>query len=247
MDLFLKTYANECKKHFAHLGFRRSGNTHWRVINDVYQAFFLQRRAKDGSCQLLFGTIPLCIGIESHYVRDGSLLTFQPTHFPDCNLLSWTYLTNSEDSIASCVRRIMMFIQKYLLPYFERGIDCLSAYNENRKFYIYMQQRLDETDIDDRIFMGDYPEFCMILKSREYAFAEEYMAMAIASKKRHLSYIIQEASPSEAYIADKNMKIAQDVATLERISVHDEAFIQDWIETNELKSLKALGLWTAKT
>jgi len=247
MDILLKTYASECKKNFAPLGFKRSGNNHWRVVNDVYQAFHLKRMRGGGACQILFGIIPLCRGIEAKYVRQESMLIFLPYFLLDCDIMSWSFDPKSEVCIQSCVKNIMGFLQKDLFPYFERGYDCTSAYEENRKIYSCLDRRRNEPNNAEDSFFGGYPEYCMALKNKKYAHAEGYLAMVIDSRKKHLNYVIQEVSPPETYIETENLSIAEDIAMLERVSARDEPFIQNWIGNNERKSLESLGLIKHRT
>jgi hypothetical protein len=193
-------------------------------------------------CQLLFGIIPLCHGIEADFVKRGTLVKFQPCFFPSYTKYQWRYDRTSESSVQSCIKEIIEFIQQFLIPYFECGNNCASAYEENRKIYIHLYEKQGIMGFEKHGFVGDFPEYCMALKTRKYDWAKQYLEELIDERRNDLNYEIAQKKVSQEYIERETDFIAKRSAILERIAAHDTAWINNFIETNERKSRIALGL-----
>jgi len=245
---FMKLYQAQCRERFGHLGFKKLGNTHWRVVNDVLQTFYLHRARAGGSCMLQFGITPLCYGsINRDSFKYGTSSMLQPHAFSDCTVWQWFYDPKSEESIRSCIESLMEFMLSYLVPYFERGIDCASARKENLMLWQNLLER-------KRTFLRDNPW------ARQYSFGEEpteekalgsmvecYMALKIgvyADAAKYLSNLIAaRRKANEAEPSEKNEKfIAEWSQLLERALAQDNDFFADYLAANERKSRIALGL-----
>jgi len=251
MDLFLKTYKALFKKEFGDYGFRCLGSTHWRVVNDVYQAFHLWRISRDGTCQLSFGIVPLCYEMEAYHVRFGALLSFQPYDFLGCKEYCWRYDTKSEESIKGCCHQVILFIRSYLIPYFERGIDCKSAREENLKIYAYRYERFctaaqGNSELLQQVgeyWPGGEFECLMAIKIGEYGQAAEYLLKQIASRKKHLEENrTREEDYEEDYYERQEGYIAEWTSLLDHCMARDKEFFIDFLRESERKSRIALGL-----
>jgi len=245
---FMKTYQAQCCERFGYLGFKKLGNTHWRVVNDVIQTFHLQRgRGGLSWCRIQFGITPLCFGFSRNFVWHGCAPNFNHTVFPDCTIWQWQYDSKSEESILECIESLIEYIQTFLITYFERGIDCMSAREENLKlFHSMFEQRcaflrdnpwqrqytVSDEEYKKRLSGGE-GECYMALKTGAYAIAAEYFSNLVAARSK-----LNEAEQSEKdkeYIKGWNQ-------LLERALAQDNDFFARYLAANERKSRIALGL-----
>jgi len=235
MDFFRKTYKECCKRQFGPQGFKNANLTFWRVVNDVVQSFYIWCNRAGNRCFLNFGITPLATG-------EGAGGLFPATAFPQIANFWWDFNKTSEQSVQICVSEVMQFLQQYVIPYFQRGIDCGSAFIENQNLYKNLRERKTQNGDEDEKphkVVGGFAEYCMALKTRNWEFAKLYL--------KDMRALSQEATTSEEakdihYANMMSERVAVYSDWLAHIERHDEEFIQQFIEANERKSLEALGL-----
>ena len=107
MDFLTKLYKVRCKEEFAIYGFKTCNRVFYRVVNDVFQSFELQKSVSGEECIINFGLIPLCAGKEVNKTRTG------PNHLKMFeNDYSWFwYNRNDESNIGLCVEQMISYIK----------------------------------------------------------------------------------------------------------------------------------------
>ena len=235
MNLFVKTYKEYCKRQFGPLGFKNKDLTYWRIINDVVQSFYIWHDRPGNMCFLNFGVTPLATG-------EGAGGTFPATAFPQMNKYWWDFDKSSEKSVQICVNEIVEFLQQYVVPYFDRGFDSRTAFEENQKMYRTLYDRKVKNGYADKKhseIYGGFAEYCMALNLRNWEFAKQYLKDMLANYREGL---MSEEAKDIQYAKIMSDRIEQHSDWLAHIEQHDEEFVRQFIETNERKSLEALGL-----
>ena len=124
MDYLVKTYKDKCKKEFAGLGFKTYRRNFWRVVNDIFQSFELQKSVSGRGCTIHFVVVPMCAGecIKKEYCGPNHIKIFEYDY-------SWfDYDRNDENSMDNCVDEMISYMKKYLMPYFRLSEKQLGTY-----------------------------------------------------------------------------------------------------------------------
>lgn len=124
MDYFKQQYTESEKNIFAGYGFKTYANNSYRIINDVFQSFHLHRSVYGGRATVEFGILPLCTD------RRIDKSTCLPWHLKmfEGSMAWFDYDGKSERSIDECIVQIKGYMSKYLVPFFDGGMDCKGAY-----------------------------------------------------------------------------------------------------------------------
>lgn len=185
MDDFLKQYRTECEMKVSQYGFNRKKNIFVRLVNDVLQTFYIEKlgiHSYERAARVGFSVIPLCQRIETEQVLDGFgvyyLRNFEISTLTEGN--GWRYKSIPED-IDACVKEILMYTNKYLLPFFERANSCKAAlsevlalekiFNNNRLESLKLCNIADRLDPNVELNLLDSKKYFMALKSGDYDFA----------------------------------------------------------------------------
>jgi len=228
MDYFLKQYKQVCKEEFSGYGFKSYRNNHYRVVNDVFQSFCLHRSVYGKSCTVEFGILPLATEytIEKDRCRSDHLKKFEGVY-------EWfEYDNRSEPSIDRCISEMLVYMKKYLMPFFERGIDCKTAYKEICDF---------ERNHCKIYNLADDAKFCMALKNGDYKNAVIHLKAQIAHTKgayANVKSYYDDMGPE--YEEMIRLSLEKDNRMLEHILNGDETFIKNYIEENERRNLENL-------
>jgi hypothetical protein len=117
MDYLMKNYLEKCKAEVSFYGFRRKGKAFVRVVNDVMQ-IFESEKIQTG----------LCLGeLRKFELPDISLVSLWSS---GPRLDAWEYDSKLEENMDACVEDIIRYLDKHLLPFFERANSCETALPE---------------------------------------------------------------------------------------------------------------------
>jgi hypothetical protein len=231
-----------CAERLAEYRFRSQGNNHWRVINDVYQSFYLDRHRGSGFCELYFSIVPLCYGIPKS-ARLSSYNYHQAYAMPDNNWDGgqWKYDVNSTQSIDTCLDAVLNCIETSLIPYFNRGSNTASAYEEQRKLYSFILKQQNKV-FDENGPICSVPDFYMVLKTRNYELAEQYVIRFLSLYKQWLQEMRENAKCPADCVEFENARIAKWEDILNHIMCRDDDYFSNLIEENERVSKNNLGV-----
>jgi len=240
MGYFLKTYKDICKNEFGKYGFKSYRNNHYRVINDVFQSFGLHRSVYGWDCTIEFTIAPLCGETKLEKTTCGAdhLKMFEGVYewFP--------YDRNSEDSMKSCILDMVSYMHKYLMPYFEKGDSCKSAYNVIGEFEVVSRAKIEKQEGIKEFSLYSYIRACMALKNGDYDKAYEHFKVVEAqwldAYKTNSETYKEKIDPE--YVKRYEAKLAELREKIRRISEHDMDYINNFIWENERDSLINLGL-----
>lgn len=237
MDKFYNYYRSSCLDALESYGFRFKRNNCYRVIGDVFQSFYLNCSKYGFRCTVEFGVVPLCSGItrESLPYLNGMLdLGRASKGYP-----FFEYFEKTDSSMQSCIEEIIRCVNSTLKPFFERAVDCRSAYAETiRVKRIYLPEA--ESDI-----LTDYNEYCMLLKIGDYERALMYLeAMEKQLLINYTTLLDNRTKPDlEAQYVNKintGLQIVQE--RIVNLSSYNLEYINNFVAANERKSRTSLGL-----
>lgn len=246
MDI-LKVYKSRCREEFKQYGFKSYGNNHYRIINDVYQDFLLFRSMSGFDCRIHFTVIPLCEGIDERYkcggywaFESGELggewgWTFKTGEHKESRGWMFEYNRNSEESIRNCVEEMISYIKTKIIPFLEIGCDSTSAYREIKLLKNSYAGSREQREYD---LMDDYRMYCMLLKIGNYDKAIEYFRQRIKGYQDSIEDKFADHISSDEEKEELKIKIAETEEQIRLISDHD--YVNNFIETNEQKSLENL-------
>jgi hypothetical protein len=234
MDHFLKIYKEECKQAFSANGFKSIGNNHYRVVNDVFQAFHLHRSLYGDHCTLNFGITPLCYGIDQEYKRTMGGI-YGPDAFEGRDDW-WYYDRNSIENMQSCIQTMVSYIQRKILPFFDSGTDCASAYAAICKLENVTPQTMDETPAP-----GGECGYYMLLKMGEYKKVIADLRHTIACLEYENPNML-EMDKTPEYYERRQKWITECTMSLRLIQSGDNERIRRYIEEKERQSRITLRL-----
>ncbi len=227
MNKLTKLYKQKCINEFRKLGFKSYRNNFYRVVNDVFQSFGLHNSVSGNSCTVEFGVFPLCCGsiITKNHTGANHLKVFE-------NNYSWfKYDKNSIESIEQTVNSIIEYINKYLIPYFEKCNNSRNAYFEICNF----QKKHQEG-----ILMFDCVLFYCALKSGMNDLAIQHLkaqkAHTIKAYNRNIE-CFEMSVEYEEMIESEIHNIENRIEIIERL---DFEGIEKIISENEALALKNL-------
>lgn len=227
MNNILKEYKKRCKEEFGNYGFKIFQSNHYRVVNDVFQSFNLHKSVSGQSCTVEFGIIPMSVGYE---LNKSSV---NPCHLKNFEeMYSWfEYDKNSQESIDKCVTEMLICMKKYLMPLFEKAIDCNSTYGVMCKY--------------DNVFRGNaYEKLCMCLKSGNYKNARKHLQEVI--EQHEYAFMRNKEALgtgiTQEYIQKMEEKISQKKMLLRLIDNKEYNVIQKLLLANETRNKRNLGI-----
>ena len=225
-----KLYKEYCVKELSKYGFRRYGKNYWRISEGIFQSFCLHKSVSGENCTVEFVVKPLCSehAITKNTCGSNHLKMFE-------NEYSWfEYDRQNEQSIYSCVEEMIMYMKRYLIPYFERTTSAKDAYHEIKNF--------QREHYKEGILWSDRNLYNLALKSGLYDEAE----LHLVAYKEHITKAFKTnseyLSDDEEYIQSMEEAIRQVELELIYVQRRDLNFIQNYITVNETLSLKNLGL-----
>ncbi len=229
MDYFLKEYKKRCKEEFNEYGFKTYRNYHYRVVNDVFQSFCLHRSHYQTDATVEFCVLPL----SQEYKIDKS--TCGATHLKRFeNSADWfSYITKDENSINICIGQMLYYMEKYLMPFFQKATNCIDAYEALKVF-----------DVDGAVFYNEYPKMIMALKNKQYLYGKQHVINIIA----HSEYVFERNREmlgekiTQEYIQKMKKKISEKQSLLKLIEDEDYNLIQEWLMLNENRNRQRLNI-----
>jgi hypothetical protein len=269
MDYFLKNYIDACKIEFAQYGFKRKSKAFVRVVNDVMQGFAIEKFNLSRECKVLYSILPLCLGIEQHYISGGvysqELSKFEPWG-------TWCFEPKSEKSMNECIKYVISQIHKHLIPLFNKADSCKTAYHElceadrlfdkNRKIMLEnrgIEYIAEHEYIRYGVNMLDNVKYYMALKNGNYDVAVDHLKAMEKQNANSYSVFLSNKPNFDDLVESRHLtekdrlrweenrqtrekSLANLRVNIEAVAAHDEIYIQGIINENEAYSLNNLGI-----
>ena len=231
----VKLYKARCKLHFYQYGFKWYGNNAYRVVNDMFQSYNLHRSVSGNACIVEFASVPLCSGdyINKSYCGANHIKRFESDY-------SWfDYDRTDEASIENCVEDIIIYMSKYLMPFFEASSNSYDAYHTLICF--------QRDHYPDGIFWGDPTLFHLAIKAGLYSEAAQHL---VAWKEHNLDAYKTNAEGFERigkelpkeYVIRSKKEIEKLDFWREQLSSSNYEFFSNLMQANEIVALRNLRL-----
>ena len=227
MDYFINIYKKRCKEEFSKYGFKSFRNNYYRVVNDIFQSFTFHRSVSGNDCNTIFGIVPLSV----EYKLDKTFVNpYRVSDFED-NRPWFNYDRSLDSSVEKCIDDMISCMNKYLMPVFEKAVNCESAYFTIIKY--------------DNVFKGNaYEKSCMCLKSGDYKNAKKHLQEVIEQNenafRRNKEALGNDIT--QEYIQKMEGKIYQKKMLLKLIDNKNYIAIQKLISENEKINRLNLGI-----
>ena len=253
MEFFVKNYLNTCMIEFSKYGFKQKKQTFVRVVNDVMQNFAIERLRSGRVCRINFSVIPLCLRIEKEYILGGvysrELRRFETAH-ETMVWDGWEYDPKSKVSSNACVDEIVRYLKQYLIPLFERANCCKTALSEiiavDQLFYNnhLASKKINgikgTAGFDAGLNLLDGTKYYMALKNGDYDFALECRKALLNQNFEAYNSMNERGYLTEEDKQRREKRIMVLKLEVEKVSKHDESYIQKVIIENEAYSLNNL-------
>lgn len=225
MDI-LKTYKNECSKIVLPLGFKSYKNSFYKITNDVKQTFELRRFRSGWQCTVDFGILPLCYKINNK--NDG--VSYE-LGLLDGSRQLWEYNPNDEESIKNSINSLVMYMNEWLIPFFENGKTCVEAY----EMICNLEKR-----VFGQVHMNDYVKYCMALKTGMYDIALLHLKAIEKQWGNAYKDRLENGYLTEEYAKKKKTEFEELRKEISCVSKKDINYIANFITKNEEYSFKVL-------
>ena len=216
---------------FAEYGFQPYKNVFYRVINDVVQIFCLHRY-RDGMCVFFFDIEPVSLG-RSELDIDVGLCHIETLRDAPFEGRPWY----SAELIDTNFSEVIQLAQKYVLPFFEKGIDAGAAY---QVICDYEQQTYGQ------VIMDCWRKFLFCLQAKNYAQAEKHLEVFakrnIEAIRNNLIWREERFGPlSKDEIEAKEAEILLNQQKLEKIRSRDTDYWDEVLKDGTEKTMSFLS------
>lgn len=138
MKKFIQVCTKQCADIAQELGFKQSKNVFWRIVNDMYQTFYIETlKAYAGmkKCRIGFCVVPLCAGVSAEADIRQRGLYYLKKFEPAYQLEDWQpwdgWLYNDDEKVRElCCKEITRMFKEYLVPFFDRASQSATALSE---------------------------------------------------------------------------------------------------------------------
>ena len=254
MDDFLKQLKKKCRAEISQYGFIQKKNVFARIVNDVFQSFHIEKIVRSFNlreCRIGFAVLPLCQKLDANWVLSGVdkyyLREFEVTHWTEGD--DWKYKIDS-DEISSCIDEILVYISRYLIPFFERSDTCKTAlpeivkleklFNDNRKESLRQSGKKDMADPYAEINLIDSVKYYMALKNGDLDFALKCRRALLKQNVDSYNSMAERGYLIEEDRLRREKAIAMLRNEINEIEYHNEVYIQQIIVDNEAYSQENL-------
>ena len=228
MITVLRQFKKALQPELKQYGFICYYNYFYRVINDVFQGFGLEK-THFRSYRICFTIHPLCTEnpLNRHSCGSATVFEFEGKYGADFEINSF-----NKESVSINIAEMMRYMHTYLFPFFEQGTDSETAYST-----IYRFQKEHCSDVCS-IYDSDY--FYFSLKLRWYDKALEHLnAMKMQNENAYRRNCRVFEMPQSYH--EQHAKEMNDYAFLEdKILQKDERYIQTFLNNNEQANRKRL-------
>ncbi|MDP3487368.1 MAG: hypothetical protein Q8S19_05475 [Bacillota bacterium] len=232
MDVFIKEYKQIFKPLAIEHGFRIHRISFFRIRNDVLQFFLLRRHPVGGrSCTIQWGVLPLCMGLDRGSLMDGEEIGRLISRIP-----WWGYEPRDPESIRRAISELAFVVKKSLLPLFDQAVDSASAYQAECDY---------DVSAYGQVLMLSSSKICYAIKTGDYARAiENLRALEAQNMDGHELKVasMTDVELREDYLRRFTEKLSRIRHQIDRLSIPDMDYINDFITTNEEMSLRNLGV-----
>lgn len=252
MDLFSSQYRTKCEQAVSHQGFSRKKDVFIRVVNDVCQSFYMEQLNRgpcEKVCRIGFSVLSLGQKVDVRRVENGVGLYYL-RKFEICDgteIDGWRYKLNPED-ISSCIEEILRYLEKYLIPFFERAncsekaffelIALEKLFNNNRIAYLKLNGREDLAGSGAELNLFDSAKYYMALKNGNHSYAKKRLSALLDLNL--MSYENEKRNLSEDVLADRRRSIQQLLEEVVLLETGNVGYFQHLIEENEVYSRESL-------
>lgn len=223
-------FNKRCREEFREYGFRCKSGVFYRATKDVFQSFRLHRSVSGTDCTVEFAVLPLCEGETVVKTRCGF---YHIKEFEDDN--SWFEHGRTVASEIECVEKMISYIKKYLIPFFEKSASAENAYKAVCEF------QKEHSGYKD-VFMADYSLYCMALKAKLY---DKCMEHLLARKNHVLSAYSRNSECGELspeYKENIQKQISEIDFAIEKLEKKDFEYFSHMVEQNEAVARANLGI-----
>lgn len=239
MNEFSTLFFRRLKAELLFPGFKRCGQTLVRVKNDVMQAFSLKCWRGGGMCDVEFGVVPLCLGIENI----GVGVSYNLCEFE--RYTSWIYGGHTLDGMNQAIDEILRYIREYLHPFFEQVNSTQNAlgellkierrFEQNRQWYLAKQHMTDCATLETKIarVLLDPVKYYIALKQENYKFALACHKALLKQNIDSLHAVSVNPSFSAEDIEERKLAIEQIRKEVENLEKGDVECFREIIIRNE--------------
>lgn len=202
MKKFIQICTKQCADIAQEVGFKQSKNVFWRVVNDMYQTFYIETfKAYAGmkNCRVGFCVIPLCAGVSAETdIRQQGLYylkKFEPAyHFDDWQPWDGWLYNNDEKVREYCCKEITRMLKEYLIPFFEKTSQSATSlpelialealFDDNRlSLGPGRAPAIDATGGAARLNKYDSIKYYLAVKAEDFAFALDIMECVLSRQE----------------------------------------------------------------
>lgn len=225
MDYFINIYKKRCKEEFSKYGFKSYRNYHNRIINDVFQCFGLHRSQYGTDATVEFCVLPL----SQEYKIDRSTCGAMHLKKFENNADWFPYISGDQSSIDNCIEQLILYMERYLMPFFQKATNCVDAYEALKMF--------------DAAY-NEYPKMIMALKNEQYLYAKQHLINIIKQNvhafERNKETLGEKIT--QEYIEKMEKQISEKRRLLTLIEQEDYNTIQEWLLSNENRNRQHMNV-----
>ena len=239
-------FNEDCAKKYQSLGFRRSKKTFIRIRGETIQTFSLQYSRIGRAYSVHFGLYPLCLP-QPVYFDEGEYELYRALdpcdNFTAWEHSGWEVKSKSDTDMLECIESIIKAIDLYLIPFFDRCIDCKTSltdllalektFDYNRRKYLQLKGITDCAKPWQYRSMLDSKKLYMALKTSNWSYARQYFTNWIDCYKGGSKQFDKSRST-------EHTRLTELLECLQKLEGKDYGYFHTIVKCNEIEMRKFL-------
>lgn len=224
---FNKIYKQHFSEIFLPMGFKTYKNAFYRLCDGVVQVFNLRTYSFNNNCDFCFNLIPTSSAMYEFYLENYGISWLRPQP-------NFVHRWTREDLLDTNFSEPFELTSKYVVPFFERGIDSQSSY----------QTIVDiETTIYKHVIPHNGLYWYFALQMKNYEKALDYQKALYKVNKDAYESKLSERDRSEESKDKLRKERSENLSSIQKLECRDPKYIaslEKMVAENEKKTMEFL-------
>ena len=233
---FNKIYKHHFSEIFLPMGFKMNKNAFYRLCDGVVQVFNLRTYSYNNNCDFCFMLIPTSSAMHEFYLEDYGTSRLR-------SIPGFAHRWTREELLNTNFSEPIEITSKYIVPFFERGVDIKSACQTEMDIELALYKRIDSCNNYYWYFALQMKDYEMALRHKRavYEFNKDSYEEKLNDDERSeevKNRIRKERAELESSIQKLECRDPKYIASLEKMVAENEKKTMEFLESVAKKPRK---------